>query len=103
MELRDFHGRPIRLSSERLRHIEASHAEMTGQVSRIVETLAEPDRVTRSNTDPEVEIFYRLYPSTPVTSKFLCVVVKSRGENHFAVTAYYTDTIKKGDVLWQRK
>lgn len=103
MDLRDFRGRPVRLSAERLAHVEAVHPEMIGQANRVAETLAQPDKVTRSNTDPAVELLYRLYASTPVTSKFLCVVVKSRGENHFIVTAYYTDSVKKGEVLWERK
>ena len=51
----------------------------------------------------QVELFYKHYPSTPVTSKFLCTVVKVLPEDCFVITAYYTDTIKRGDVLWAKK
>jgi len=35
--------------------------------------------------------------------KFLCTVVKVLPEDYFVITAYYTDTIKRGDVLWTKK
>ena len=38
---------------------------------------------------------------TSVTSKFLCIVVKFVAGGSFIITAYYTDTIKRGESLWQ--
>ena len=76
---------------------------MAEAVSRIAEALAEPDKIAQSVTDETVELFYRHYPSTPVTSKFLCTVVKFVGGDSFIVTAYCTDTIKRGENLWQRQ
>jgi hypothetical protein len=76
---------------------------MTGQIPRIAETLANPDKIIRSRTDMTVELFYRYYQSTPVTSKFLCTVVKVSPSDIFIITAYYTDTMKRGEVLWERK
>ena len=52
-------------------------------------------------TDDTVELYYRYYPSTPVTSKFLCIVVKFVVGDSFIVTAYYTGTIKRGESVWQ--
>ena len=100
---RDPHNRLIRLTNERLAHLESDHPEMQGQTPRISETLAEPDRIVRSSTDGQVELFYKLYSSTPVTTKFLCVVVKSLPDDNFIITSYYTDTVKKGDLLWEKK
>ncbi len=76
---------------------------MKSQISRISESLSDPDRIIRSATDPDVELFYRFYPSTPVTRKFLCVVVKVLPNDNFIITAYYTDTVKRGEVLWEKK
>ena len=76
---------------------------MAGQTPQIAETLADPDRIVRSRTDPTVELFYKWYPSTPVTLKFLCVIVKALPSDYFVITAYYTDTIKGGEVLWEKK
>lgn len=76
---------------------------MKEQKSRIAETLREPDQVRQSRSDQQVELFYKLYPQTPVTTKYLCVVVKALPSDHFIITAYYTDTVKKGEILWEKK
>ncbi|MBM4029662.1 MAG: hypothetical protein FJ280_30325 [Planctomycetes bacterium] len=66
--------------------------------------MSEPKRVIRSKTDPQVELYYRLYAVTPVTRKYLCVVVKSLSqEDAFVVTAYFPNTLKQGDVLWAKE
>jgi len=100
---RDIHNREIRLTDERQEHIETDHPEMSGQVGKIQETLSNPDIIVRSRTDPDVELFYRHYDITPVTEKYLGVVVKALVRDMFIITAYFTDTIKKGEVLWERK
>ena len=76
---------------------------MTEAIPRIAETLTNPDKIVRSRTDTIVELFYRHYPSTAtaVTSKFLCTVVKVLPDDNFIITAYYTDTIKRGVSLWE--
>lgn len=101
-EFEDTHDRPVRFTKERREHLEGSHPEMRGQLERIAETLREPAQVVRSRTDPAVELFYRRYTSTPVTTKYLCAVVKRDQGDAFLVTAYFTDSIKRGDVLWKR-
>ncbi len=101
--LKDVRNRSIRLTEERRLHLETEHPEMTGQIHRIAETLANPDKLIRSRTDATVELFYRHYQSTPVTSKFLCIVVKALPGDHFIITAYYTDAMKKGEALWEKK
>lgn len=100
---KDIHNRQIRLTDERQEHIETDHPEMLGEVDKIEETLSNPDIIVRSRTDPDVELFYRHYDITPVTDKYLCVVVKILGESMFIITVYFTDTIKRGKVLWERK
>ncbi len=57
------------------------------------ETLLSPDRVVRSKSDDDVSLFYRFYKTTIVGPKFMCVVV--------ILTAYYSERIKKGEVIWQ--
>jgi len=99
----DIHNRRVRLTNERRNHIEIDHPEMNRQIGKIKETLSNPDIIVRSRTDSEVELFYRHYESTPVTKKCLCVVVKVLINDMFIITAYFTDTIKGGDVLWEKK
>lgn len=99
----DLFGRRIRLTAERWNHIETEHPEMRHARPRIQETVAEPDVIVRSRTDDEVELFHRLYESTPVTTKHLCVVVKVRLDDKFVITAYYTEAAKQGEKLWQKR
>lgn len=100
---KDIHNRQIRLTDERQEHIETDHPEMSGQIDKIQDTLLKPERILRSKTDPEVELFYRHYEVTPVTEKYLCITVKALIDDVFIITAYFTDTIKEGKILWERK
>jgi hypothetical protein len=103
IHFQDIRNRSIRLTDERLHHLETDHPEMIGQISRIAETLADPDRIIRSRTDATVELCYRWYTSTPVTAKFLCVVIKALPDDPFMITAYHTDAVKRGEVLWEKR
>ena len=99
----DVYKRQIRLTDERQEHIESDHPEMSNQIAKVKGTLLNPDIIVRSKTDPEAELFYRHYSKTPVTKKYLCVVVKSSIEDLFIITAYFTDSIKRGEILWEKK
>jgi hypothetical protein len=100
--LHDYEGRTIRLTDERLKHI-LEHPEMKHMDLAIEETLNSPERVVQSISDPEAHLYYRFYIGTWVGDKHLCVVVKVTQNDAFVLTAYLTDTIKKGKVIWQRR
>ena len=99
----DIHNRSIRLTQEREEHIENDHPEMFGQLNRIQDTLSDPDIIVKSRSDETVELFYKHYTSTPVTEKYLCTAVKVLLNDLFIITAYFTDSIKRGTVLWKKK
>ncbi len=69
----------------------------------IEETLANPERVIQSLSDSHVRLYYRHYSATPVGAKFLCVVVKTERNDPFVITAYLTDKMKKGELVWPAK
>ena len=100
---KDIHGREIRLTSERIQHIETNHPEMANQTDRIKETLLNPEIVIQSRSDFTIELFYHMYKDTRVTEKYLCVVVKVLTDDLFIITVYFTDTIKPGETLWKKK
>jgi hypothetical protein len=97
--LRDFAGRPIRLTDERLQHIR-EHPEMLGLEPAIAVALAQPEHVVVSWQDPSVLLYHRLQRVTGVGEKYLCVVVKFGVDDAFVLTAYLTDTVKRGIRLW---
>ena len=74
--LRDYQGLSVRLSDERLAHI-LEHPEMGGLERAIEETLAQPEKVFESFSDPDARIYYR--------------------------TAYLTDKVKRGVLIWPKE
>ncbi len=100
--LRDYAGREIRLTDERSAHIQG-HSEMQDQEPRISETLLIPDSVIASHHDTTVHLYHKLYDKTPVTRKYLVVVVKSLERDAFVITSSFTDKEKKGTRLWHRQ
>jgi hypothetical protein len=99
--LTDFEGLAIRLTNERLGHI-LEHPEMVGKENAIEETLTRPERVVESPSDVQVHLYYRFYTGTAVGDKYLCVVVKVTETDAFVITAYFTNTIKRGTTLWPK-
>ncbi len=66
----------MRLTDERLVHI-LEHAELSGMEAEMELAVRQPTIVRRSASDVTVILFYNFYPHTPVSSKWLCVVIKS--------------------------
>ena len=99
--LRDYQGRNVRLTVERLVHIR-EHPEMADLEQAIADTLLEPSLVIQSVSDKTAALNYRYYFGTRVGDKWLCVVVKYSALDTFVLTAYLTDKPKKGTQLWPK-
>ena len=99
----DYKNRKVRYTDERIKHLENSHPEMVNQVGKIIEALSIPDYVIESKTDTNVELLYKYYALTPVKAKYLCITAKYKDSDNFIITAYFTDTIKKGKLIWEKK
>ena len=99
--LRDRFGKAIRLTDERAAHI-LEHAEMEGQLDKLQEVLQEPNVIVRSQRDPDVHLYHKHYRTTPVTEKYLLVGVKTDPHDAFIVTAFFTDRVKKGEIVWEK-
>jgi hypothetical protein len=100
--VKDYEGRDVRLTDERLRHI-LEHPEMANLEAALEETLHQPRYVIQSQVDPAAELSYRFYVGTRVGDKWLCVVVHYAVNDAFVVTGYLTDRVKKGTQLWPSK
>ena len=97
----DLFDRKIKLTEERREHI-LERLEMINQELKIEETLANPELIKISVSAEDVVIYYRKYPKTPVTSKYLAVVVKLNSKENFIISSYFTDRIKKGELVWKK-
>ena len=68
----------------------------------MADTLGEPDIVKKSIYDDQVDLYYRMYETSPVMSKYLVVIVKIDNSTGFVLTAFYTDKIKQGETVWEK-
>ena len=98
--LTDYSGKSIRLTDERWTHI-LDHPEMVEQHNRIIETLSAPDTVIETVKDASVLTYHRFYEKTPVTRKYMVIAVKVLPDNAFIITAFYSNRLKRGKVIWQ--
>lgn len=73
-------------------------AVMAGRENDVMKALGEPDEVRRSISNPDAFLFYRA--ESP--SCWLCVVAKRLDGEGFVITAYPTDAIKRGELVWKK-
>jgi hypothetical protein len=67
--------------------------------SEVREALEQPEQIRRSLKDAAVHLFYRAVRP----GRWICAVAKRvDNESGFLVTAYPTDAIKQGEVIWRR-
>ncbi|MGH7846553.1 MAG: hypothetical protein ACREQW_15480 [Candidatus Binatia bacterium] len=94
-------GVPIRLTPERMEHIERRHPEMNSQGERILETLSLPDYVQHGDAGTLIAV--RHYPKTPLTEKYCCVVYRELSEDDgFVLTAYLaTKPADWRNIVWK--
>ncbi|MBI5374017.1 MAG: DUF4258 domain-containing protein [Candidatus Schekmanbacteria bacterium] len=72
------------------------HPIMKGKKEAVKNTLKFPDEIKQSRTDRNVFLYYKLI------DRLYCVVVKNSGMKGFIITAYPTEKVKEGDVIWTR-
>jgi hypothetical protein len=76
--------------------ITVKHPVMRGKENIIKEVLQVPDEIRQSRTDKEVFLYYKQ------SDRLYCVVARHIGNEGFLITAYPTDKVKEGDVIWTR-
>jgi len=77
--------------------VSQKHPVLLGQEEEVKNTLSKPDEIRKSRKDPAVFLFYR--GSRP---RWFCAVAKREDKVGFLVTAYPTDAIKAGEVIWKK-
>jgi len=100
-EIVAYDGKIIRLTEVQWLHVVFFHPEIEGEQKRMREVLENPEVVVRGATE-DTKIYYKFYPSTPVASKYLAVVVKVLDREGFIVTSYFTERVRRGEVLWRK-
>jgi hypothetical protein len=92
-------GYRVALARNRWREIvRFKHPALAGQEQQVRLCLEDPDQVRASAKDPDVHLYYRATDRGHV-----CAVVGGTDpDERFVVTAYFTQNIKQGTVLWTK-
>ena len=73
------------------------HPVLAGQEKKVEAVLADPDEIRRSRKDAQIYLFYK-----GAKPKWLCAVTRLENGSGFLVTAYPTEAIKAGEVIWKK-
>jgi len=88
----------IRLTETQQLHILQGHKECAEQTDKMILTIKSPDVIY---FDPAEEVYHylRFFSDTPVTEKFMLLIVKHVDNEGFIITAFFISKIKlKGKV-----
>ncbi|VVB87323.1 Uncharacterised protein [uncultured archaeon] len=99
MEFNDRFSRRIKLTEEGWNHIVETHPELKDMLEDLKGVLEDPELIKKSVYNENVVLFYRYYGHI-YQGKHMCVVVRLDEES--IVTAYITDRIKKGEIVWEK-
>ncbi len=94
-------GRRIRFPDTQRLHIAYFHPEALADEGKIGLAVSEPEQVARGATE-DFRVCYRFFTDTPITAKYLALVMKLLDDEGFIVTAYFTEKVKKGKIIWRR-
>jgi hypothetical protein len=73
------------------------HPKMADKQERVKQILQNPLEIRRSKTEPNVYLYYG--EDTPY---LICIVARHLNGEGFIITAYRTDKMKLGEVVWTR-
>jgi len=91
-------GIHVRTTQEYWRYIvNIKHRAMAGKEEIVKDTLFQPDEIRRSKVDKNLFLYYKRKDN-----KIYCAVARHEGKEGFLVTAYITDKIKEGEVIWKK-
>ncbi|MFH1826359.1 MAG: PBECR2 nuclease fold domain-containing protein [bacterium] len=93
-------GEKVYLSDSKWDHIEKRHPEVKRFMSFFCEVLSTPDIVKISRKDKNVHLYYKYFKKI-LGGKYLLVVTNSG--KRIIITAFVTDKIKVGEMLWPKK
>ena len=63
----------------------------------IIRSIQSPFTVRKSTKDHNVLLFYAIFQN-----RMICSVIKQTPEYSFLITTYPCDSVKKGEILWQK-
>jgi hypothetical protein len=74
------------------------HPVMAGLEINVKETLATPEQIRASQSDPNIFLFYKIQRP----GRWICAVSRRLNDEGFLITAYPTDAIEEGEHIWPK-
>ena len=78
--------------------ISIKHPAMLGTEALVKEVISNPDQIRQSRRDSKVLLFYKAQHPR----RWICAVVKQLNDRAILITAYPTNAIKVGDMIWTK-
>ena len=100
-QARALDGRVLKLTNEGWGHVCTVHPELRGELEKVNQTMKSPDLVKQGNR-ADTFMYYKFFPRTVVSPKYLVLVIKYLNTEGTVVTGYFTERIRKGEVLWRK-
>ena len=92
---------PVRITDERWEHICRRHPEIEEENGKVLETITNPDIIQRGDRNELMAL--RFYEQTPLSPKYLVVVYREvSSTDGYIITAYFTNRIRRREVIWKR-
>ena len=82
------------MTEKQLAHIIRRHPEISSEKDKIIETLENPDKITKSLRDEEVRYYHKNYKNISHKYKFLRVIVKYLNGTGFIISVQFVPKIK---------
>ena len=91
-------GFTIRTSEEYWQKVIVKHPDIANLELEVQQALANPDEIHRSSRDENILLFYAVLKA----KRWVVAVTKRLNGDGFLITAYQTDAIKEGELLWHK-
>ena len=95
-------GRVLKLTNEGWRHICTVHPELQGELEKVNRVMKSPDFIKQGNK-ADTFILYKFFPRTIVSPRYLALVTKYLNTEGIVLIGYFTQRIRKGEVLWRKQ
>jgi hypothetical protein len=96
-------GHTIRVTARQWVHVTEAHDYMSGNMDKVLETLAAPERVIAGERGESLAL--RNHESTNITRKTAVVIYRDEADG-FLITAFFTSKPEKienkGQLLWSQ-
>jgi hypothetical protein len=91
-------GFTVRTTEEYWQKVTTKHPDIADLELEVQQALANPDEVRRSSRDQNILLFYIVYKD----KRWVVAVTKRLNGDGFLITAYQTDAIKEGELIWHK-